>query len=118
MPPQCVAAAGQLGCKGEAAKPVWHRNRAALVIDKGVLGHARGKKCCLVLVPYLIYKAHGGPGPLADACAHLKKIVIMGRRTVAALRFTYGQNEAPFFDFGVAHAATADVFATGALEKM
>ena len=118
MPPQGYATAGWLGCKGEAAKPVWHRNRAALVIDKGVLGHARGKKCCLVLVPYLIYKAHGCAPPFGNAGAYKHKIIITGGRTIPALGFAHGQDQAFFFNFGVAHAATADVFATRPFEQV
>ncbi len=118
MPPHGYATAGWLGCEGEAAKPVWHRNRAALVIDKGVLGHARGKKCCLVLVPYLIYKAHGCAPPFRNAGAYKYKVVIAGRRAVTALSLAHGQNKAPFFHFGIAHAATANIFAARTFEQV
>lgn len=114
----CVCGPPLFQVAQKVAQPVRHGHRTALTVHQGVLGAARCQQARLVLVPHLVYKAHGRAAPFADGRVDLHQIVIAGRGAVTALGLADGQDDVLFLHITVAHAAGADEFAARPLEDV
>ena len=100
-------------------EPFRSAHRAAFRIDAGVLGEAFGKQGLAFGVHHSVHKRDGSAADFAEARADVDQVVVAGGPPVAARCLADGQEDAPAFDFGIAHAERPpDVFAPAAFKKV